>query len=355
MTMEANALIERTDEQIKKALAGKPGDVIAALLALRDYAKAGNLGLKKLSQQTRMPTGVLSQLFSGTYPGDYEARAAKISKFLVDVEKARIYGGCQDFVETSIAAGLWRVFDKTRFNRRIQFIQSEEQIGKSKAAVEYAHRNNGGRTQLITCPPAESPQGCRIFLREMGHVMDIPSSIKLIDLRFRVREALASCDLIILDDAHQMKYWSDRAVREFLDVVRIYLHADGERGVVLIATNEDMLSLIQNFRKRMRYNIGQILGRMCNEILEISPDQIPIEDVRLLAERYKFKPRRSTIEKLYDVAIRPHMGHFGLILDVLNRTWADCQVDEKDMTDELVMEKLKETLADLEERADLYK
>jgi hypothetical protein len=137
-------------------------------------------------------------------------------------------------------------------------------------------------------------------------------------------------------------------------MLRIELHQDGKRGVVLIATNSDMLTLIDAFRTRTRYNVGQLLGRMCNQVMQLYPDELPIEDVRLICERFG-KFRATTIRKLHDLATREHLGHLGLLQDIMDRAWSDARLDGAELTDELVIQIADETLADIARRPNLYK
>jgi hypothetical protein len=87
---------------------------------------------------------------------------------------------------------------------------------------------------------------------------------------------------------------------------------------------------------------------MCNEVHTISPDDIPEADVRSLIERY-YKPGKRALAKLFDLTTRPHLGHFGLLLDILNRAWTECKLSGSAMTDNLVLTIARETLDDVAE------
>lgn len=359
----ANSVVEikdRTDQAISSALAtaGLEGDdhasVLAKLCALRDYARAEDIGLKELAARSRISTSALSQLFAGVYPGSYTGRAQAIDKFLVDLEKIRIFGGRDDFLPLEITRAWWRMFEQTRYNRRIQIVQSPEQLGKSRAAREYTARNNGGRTNMVTLQPGGSSNPFGVFLRDLAAALRLSiDHRKIIDIRYAVRSALAVCDLLILDEVHLIEHWPDKAVRDLLDYVRIELHADGARGVVLIATNSDLVTLLDTFRRRTRYNLGQLLGRMCNDVRTLDPSDVPYADVEALAHRY-WRARKATVNKLYDVVTRPRRGHLGLLLDILNRCWTDSQLDRLPITDEHVLDRVRDTLENLKTRKDLY-
>jgi len=347
-------ILERSDKQITDAVGSKSLAAAEQLVWLKAYARENSLGLKGLAARTGIPIGTLSPLFNGKYAGDYDAGAARIAKFRNDLEKKRIFGGCRDFVETDIAMSLWKIFEKTRYNRRIQIIQSEEQLGKSRAAREYAHRNNGGRTIMVTMQPGGTSNGFGVFLRDLAQQLDVDANNKkIINVRFAIRSKLETCDLLIIDEFHQIEGWSDRAVRALLDYLRIELHADGERGLVLIATNSDLMTLIDTFRKRTKYNVGQLLGRMCNEVLELAPEEIPKSDITKLVKRY-YSPSTDTLKTLYNATTQSRLGHFGLLDDILSRAWAEAQVNNRKMTDRLVQAVTRETMEDLQSRKKLY-
>lgn len=322
---------------------------------LLSYARQHSLSIKALAKRVKCSGSVLSQVFNARYPGNYTLRARLFERFRNEEANRELFGGRDDFVKTRIAESLWTIFEKTRYARRIQIIQSPEQLGKSRAALEYTHANNGGHTIMTTLKPGCTSNPTGIFLRDLAIAAGVRSNVgrKIIDVRYDVHDALEVCDLVIVDEFHQVEHWPDRAVRDILDYIRIELFADGQRGVVLIATNSDVLSLLQTFRKRTRYNLGQLLGRMCNEVLDIAPDEVPVEDVRLLVERY-FKPRKSTVEKLHDLATRPRIGHFGLILDILNRAWTECKVQRQSLSDEIVLKIAADTMEDINAKQQLY-
>jgi hypothetical protein len=344
MTAKTDPLVERTEKDIRHDLAERDAFVVEQLVKLQKYAQEKKLGLKVLAAQTGISTAALSEMFNNKYKGDWTAVASRIEKFWMDIEKNRIFGGCRDFVETEIAKSLWRVFEKTRYNRRIQIIQSHEQLGKSRAAQRYTELNNGGRTVLVTLQPGGPSNGFGVFLRELGKQTKIDcTNKKIIDIRQGIIDRLQRCDLLIIDEWHLCEKWGDNAMRDLIDYLRVCLHNNGARGIVLIATNYDVFNGIDAFRKRTDYNMGQLLGRMCNEPLELHPDQVPLDDVLGMIERY-FKPRAATLRKLYDLATRPGLGHFGLLDDILSRAWAIAQVDKKELTDELVLEIAEETL-----------
>jgi hypothetical protein len=344
------SLASRSEEEVARALDAAEVSEYAQgeILAMLRIAKEAGLSVKGLAVQIGTSPGVISQLLSARYAGNYDLRSRKIEQWRQRREKRAIFGGRDEFVETEVARSLWTMFERTRYSRRIQVIQSEEQLGKSTAAREYTHRNNGGRTVMVTLKPGGGSNPLGVFLRDLAHAARVhnTSDRKIIDLRYDIRDALSICDLVIIDEVHQIASWRDKWILDLLEYLRIEVHEDGKRGICLIATNSDVMATLDLIRRRSRYNLGQLMGRMCNQVLELYCDEIPEGDVRALVERY-YKPRKATLEKLYDIAIRPKLGHYGLLLDIMNRAWTDCKISGCELTDELVMKIAQETMEDI--------
>lgn len=322
-------------------------------LALHAYAQKNHLGISALGHQTGIPSGILSQCYSGAYPGDTGNIAARIAAFFHRLQQKELYGGLRSFVETRLAQSLWTVFDKARIIRRFVIVQSPEQLGKTRAAREYSARNNTGRT-AYTLLSGGARHGCGDFIWGLAERLGIPYSIKLREKRIRILNALESCDLIIIDEAHLLWAWHDAAARDFLDYLRTDLYADGARGIVLIATNTDMLDGLNRFRRRANYNIGQLLGRMRNEIVTIDPheDIIPA-DIAALVGRY-YQPGTETVRLLHDIAQRDQLGHFGLIEDICNEAWTRAKSKKRPLDDATVTAVAREIIDTLKARKSLY-
>jgi len=309
----ADPIASRSPEAVRAALEKAEVDpfAVAQILRLHEHARAKTLSLKGAADLIHYSQAVVSEIFSGGYKGNYVRVAKAIDRYFAEAENRRIFGGCRDFARTEIATALWKLFEKTRYSRAIQIVQSPEQLGKSIAAREYAAAHNSGRTLLLKLQPGGNSNPFGVFLRDLAERTGVETQHgKMLDMRMAIRRELEGCDLVIVDEAHLIAHWPDKPVRDFLDYLRVEIHADGARGVVLIATDSDMLTLLQQFRQRTRYNLGQLLGRMANQhTITLRADEIPFDDVRLLVERY-FKPRVATLRKLYDLATRPHCGRF---------------------------------------------
>lgn len=349
------ALKDRTPAQTESVLreADQDDGVIAPFLWLHKYAQKENLGMATLGHHCGIPQGTLSPCFNGIYTGDYEEIAKRIQTFIWRLEQKEKYGGLTTFVETELSKVLWAVYEKTRIIRRIQIVQGPEQTGKTRSAAEYTERNNSGRTILVSLPGG-SKSGAQDFIWSLADTLGVPYTIKLREKRIRIRHALTACDLILIDEAHLMFHWTDQSLREFFDYLRTDIHANGERGVVLIGTGTDILEGIQKWKRRAGYNIGQLLGRMRNEVVTIDPASDIVEsDVRLLVERY-YKPSRPTLAKLVAAATRENLGHYNLVLDVMTEAWTQSKSRRRDLDDDTVNAVLDRVMNTLKTRKDLY-
>lgn len=347
------ALKEREASDIRHALAERDEEVVAAGLKLWEYARKENLGISPLAHQSGISSSVLSQFFNGNYPNDFNEVANKIGRFFWRLEQKEQYGGMRKFAETQLASVLWAIFEKTRIVRRIQIVQGPEQVGKTRAATEYTERNNHGRTVYIKLAGG-TKSGCGDFIWDLSEALGIPYTIKLREKRIRIKQALEACDLVIIDEAHLAFTWSDASQREFWDYLRTDIFADASRGIVLLATNSDMLMGLQKWRARTRYNVGQLLGRMRNEVMIIDPAEDIIEDdVRLLVSRY-YEAGKAAIRRLLEIAQADQLGHYGLVEDIMNEAWTKAKARRTKLADEIVLKTAEQIMETLKSRKDLY-
>lgn len=343
----------RTEANVRESLKDHDPETVNSFVRLWAYAKENDLGLTRMSDQCGISSGVLSPAFNGTYNGDFSEIAKRINTFFWRLEQKAQYGGLREFVPTRLAKALWTVFEKTRVIRRIQIVQGPEQVGKTRAAEEYTERNNSGRTVLVSLPGG-TKYGCQDFVWTLAQRLNIATSIKLREKRVRIREALEPCDLLLIDEAHIMETWTDASRGEFWDYLRTDIFNNGERGVVLMATNSDVLKGLHAWRKRAHYNIGQLLGRMRNEVHIIDPaEDIVEEDVEALVKRY-YEPGARTLGKLWTIATRPQLGHFGLVQDVMNEAWTRAKSSKRKLCDDIVNETADRIMDTLKARKEMY-
>lgn len=349
----AVAIKDRSADDIRAALSERDDEVVASGLKLWEYARKNNLGLSPLAHQSGIPSSILSQFFNGRYAGDFNEIAKRIDKFFWRLDQKEAYGGLREFVETQLSTALWSTFEKTRIIRRIQIVQGPEQVGKTRSALEYTERNNHGRTVYLKLAGG-TRSGCGEFIWDLAEALGVPYTAKLREKRIRIKQALEACDLVIVDEAHLVFSWTDRTQADFWDYLRTDIFADGSRGIVLLATNQPMLQGIQAWRRRSRYNVGQLLGRMRNEVLVIDPSEdVTEEDVRALVSRY-YKPGAAMVRLLHHLGSQEQLGHFGLVEDILNESWTRAKARKRPLTDDIVESVATQIRETLKGRKELY-
>jgi len=354
-------LQDRTETQIRESLAevtpAMDADDIDVWVQLWSYARDEHVGIGALAHRTGISQPVLSPGFNGQYIGSYADITERIRTFFFREEQKRLYGGLRRFVRTGLAETLFHVFDVTRIVRRIQPVEGPEQSGKSRAADEYTHLNNSGRTLRIEISAATN--GINQFVWDVADAIGIPYSIKASEKKIRIRHSLEQCDLIILDEVHLVRTWPIKRRIEFWNYVRTDLFANGKRGIVLLITNEpgDGSLFVEDLKelKAAGHNIGQLLGRMRNDIMRIDHvEDIPPEDVEAFVARY-YQPGKTMLRKLHAAATTAHRGHYGMLDDVLKTAWAEAQLAKTPLTDEIVGRTLESTGNIMRTRKDLYR
>lgn len=346
------ALKDRSPAQIRAALEEQGEDVVKQALRLHDYAGREGVGLTSIAHRSGVSSGILSQFFSGTYAGNYEEIAARIDKFFWRLDQQALYGGLRQFVQTALSRCLWGIAEKTRIIRRIQLIEGPEQVGKTSSLRAYTEENNHGRTIMVQVSGGRG--SLTEFIHNVAHSVGIPYTIKLHEKRIRLREILETCDLLIIDEAHNIDTWSDRSQREFWDFLRTDLYNNGDRGILMLYTNTNAMERLNAWRRRARYNLGQLLGRMRMEIMRIdAAGDIVEDDIRLLAARY-YKPGAAMVRKLHHLATREGLGHLGLLCDILNESWTVAKARKAQLTDAIVDETANKIFETLKSRKELY-
>lgn len=355
-TQSGIPLKERDPDVVRATLqkACSDPDVAEIFVRLHAYAREKHLGLSALVEQTGISQPVLSPCFNGTYTGNYAQTAEKISAFFYRLEQKELYGDKHEFVHTRLAKSLNAIYERTRAIRRIQMIHSPEQVGKSWAAKAYTAANNSGRTVRVELSGGMTG-GAQDFVWLLSELFDIGYTIKYREKLMRIRNKLASCDLVIVDEAHLIEKWPINSQAKFWDYLRTDIFQNGERGVVMQWTNCNPMEALQRFRQATKYNLGQLLGRMRLDTIYIDPaEDICPQDVRALVSRF-YEPGEQVVSALTEMARRPQLGHFGLLDDVMNQAWFAAKLQGKDRpTDAIVKSCIEEIRAQLKEHQSLF-
>lgn len=251
---------------------------------------------------------------------------------------------------------LWKIYEKTRHVRRIQPVQSPEQVGKTRSAVEYTRLNNSGRTSYYEFN--KSVEGLNDFIHSYGVQLGSAKTAKLREKKADIGERLESCDLVILDQFHLIFNLGYKEAAKVLDYVWTDLYCNGERGIVLQCTDDrqtgSFMDGVKSLAVSHNYNVGQLLGRMMVDVVTFDPtEDVTEDDVELLAQRY-YKPGKAVLRELTSLAQAERLGHLGLVDYIMGEAWNRTKGKHSGVTDEVVASVIKTVKENLEARKELY-
>lgn len=195
-------------------------------------AKEHAWSLGRLASITGVSSATLSRLFRGIYANEGIAQIEKLRKARETYHES---SENPDFIETSLSKRMFAIFDKTRALRNVAIIWGPMGIGKTECGREYQRRNNHGRTQWVTFPPAAT---FAYFVSHLARACGIStSSQSAFQQRNKIEAVLAAGQrLLIVDEMHQafLTTRTDTAVKccEFLR----HTAENAGCGMVLIGT-----------------------------------------------------------------------------------------------------------------------
>lgn len=195
-------------------------------------AKQHNWGLKKLASITGISTTVLHRLFRGEYNADPGSSLAKLARARESFAES---ADNPDFIETSLAARLFVIFDKTRALKNVSILWGRMGIGKTECIGEYQRRNNHGRTLVVRFPAGAS---LAFFVTHLARACGVATrSQSAFEQRAKIISVLSAGQrLLIIDELHQafLTTRADTAVKccEFLREIADTAHC----GLVLVGT-----------------------------------------------------------------------------------------------------------------------
>ncbi len=181
------------------------------------------------------------------------------------IAKAQL--GNIDFVVTPTVKRIWTGCDLARESQTPVFMYGASHIGKTVALENYAISNNHGATPMVRTP---SSSGLGGMIRAIAEKVGISANGNIADQTHRIKKALSSNQVLILDEVHQLIYtYRKESFFACLEVLRsIYDYA--KCGMVLCTTNvfrtkmeqERKAALEQLFRRGVhRVQLGDIVLR----------------------------------------------------------------------------------------------
>ena len=162
-------------------------------------AKQHNWGLKKIASLTGVSTTVIHRLFRGEYGADPASSIQKLERARENFHES---ADNPEFIQTSLAARLFAIFDKTRALRNVSILWGRMGIGKTECITEYQRLNNHGRTLVVRFPAGAS---FAFFVTHIARACGVATrSQSSFEQRAKIISVLAAGQrLLIIDELHQ--------------------------------------------------------------------------------------------------------------------------------------------------------
>ena len=240
-----------------------------------------------------------ASLFDGRFVGEYSACVDIIKEY-----HARINAeNASDYIETPT----WHKIDDfcyaVRSMRSPGFLISASQIGKTAGLVEVKRRDTTDSTLIVRCPAAPS---LLAVYAEIARAMHIPYRSKdLINLRYRILDALDDYDLVIFDELHQAFLGTRRAITiriiESLRALFDYKSLEGRQTGMLFSATE-VLDDEMGENGSMHLILDQFRRRGILRLL--LPPVPPLEDAHAIAKSFGLSQPKGEALKLINFMLR---------------------------------------------------
>jgi hypothetical protein len=333
---------QRTEAQIRAAFKTEEPSVANEFVRLWAHMRKHNIGLTKIERGFKISSGILSQCFNNRYPGVRAEIAERINAVFYRMEQNAKYAGLSQFMPTQLSRVLFGVYEKTRITRRIDTIQGPEQCGKTRSGKEYAEQNNHGRTRFTEMRASMATLNDFIHGWPTTWALAPRSSCAIRSSGFAIH--LVDCDLLIIDEVHLVFKWPVQQICGFFDYVRTDLFANGERGIVLQATDDREIESSWTASTSSVGQAGTTLGS-CSGAWAAAPYHIDgTDDIRKKTSRsgralLQARPRRPA--PLTRIAHAERGGRLGRVLEVVSNAWTKAKARNKDLTDEHVVAEIE--------------
>ncbi len=235
------------------------------------------LSLSALARNLGVSSTTLSRVFRGVYNADIASLCDTLRK--VRASKAEAVGN-PDFVQTSLANRMFRVFDRVRALCTVGIIWGEMGIGKTIVTEAYKQQNNHGRTIYVRCGPKMT---FAQFVVHVARSMNVTAkNTQLRAIRYKIIKLLKAGErLLIIDELHEIfltcKGDTAVAICEFLREI----YDESGCGMVLIGTE-----VIEHefLRGQHKLALAQLVDRGTIQIA--LPNKPTKQDVAAIIKRF---------------------------------------------------------------------
>lgn len=265
---------------IARAVADLPDREREAIKWLAGYCTAKNVSHKEVASSLKKKDGEayhpdsLYQAFTGRREaGQLTPLVEAIEAFRKQVEENTVRLETE-FIEHTWTRKIDVYCDKARHRRKIGLVYGESQIGKTTTLMVYKERHNHGETIYVRMPTRASLCGLMV---ELALVLNVPTSLKGVQLHRAIINCFDERMLLIVDEAHEGSVAALNFCRE--------IHDRRKCGVVFAGTNVLRQTLSSGADAR---NFRQLLLRGLPPLL--LPAQLGARDLAEFARAYDLGP-----------------------------------------------------------------
>jgi DNA transposition AAA+ family ATPase len=212
-----------------------PEDQRAAIRWLHQYALDNDTPLAELAQLLRHKSGApydANTVYRALAGKRENASLANITESIHEFRKKLDDGFTLDrpeFISTRLTKRLFKIFEAARLYKKIIFVFSDGQVGKTFGAEEF-HRQNAGQTIYIRLPAGANK---RAVLRHIAQILGFDDTASNTVLQERICNCFTPTMLIIWDEFHQT--FTGRFQIETIEILR-EIFDRSKCGMVFIST-----------------------------------------------------------------------------------------------------------------------
>ncbi len=260
---------------------------------LEQFAElAAELGSNaKAAQRIGISAPVVSQIKSGTYPGNIEAQLDKLAAYFDAKSGSNEIFEEISYAPTSISEQIYQAIKNCQIKGGVAIATGDSGIGKTKAVQKY-HADNPLTSVVITINPCF--KSAKAVVKLIAAELNIPVMQSTDDLWIAIAQKLHDGMVIIIDEGQLLTFAGIETVRSLAD----YFAAKGQTlGVAFVGDS----GIEEKFEGKTRRNYRQINNRKWLSPRFTTAD-ITAQDIKMLFPMLVSASMSKELEFLHKVA-----------------------------------------------------
>jgi hypothetical protein len=256
---------------------------------------------KRIAGMVNRSAAAVTSYIDQSYQGDLAAIERDVARLLKQKENTDFSASASSFVKTSVAVAIFELLFFCYQRAKFGVIFAPSGIGKTEPLRQFKKTNDGVLLASANISTRFPGTVLRLIARHSG---GIPRQNSISDLLSTLCDRLKrSYRLLIIDEAHFLKWESLEAIRSIYDISGV--------GVILCGQERLYSQMVGTEGSGFLYDqlFSRIAIRRCNF-------KVKKNDVRALAEVRYPNIGEDCVEYLYQVA--RGKGHFRIMLSVLD-------------------------------------